>query len=792
EELYHAKKVVGDDQLYYASTLLRDAALQWYHNERKEIDDCIKQSISSFLEFKQRIRLAFEPPHHQQLLRRQLRTLKQTTTAQQYIYEFRNILGQIDAMVEADKVTYFIDGLRGRTKAEVSYKAPATLAEAIIIAITYDTAYFSTTSVTNRRLFQNSAAFRQTAYETTNDSTINNVLGRDISKDECRRLGLCFYCKEKDVSRIAATRTPLEQSSTFEPVYLKKLSTQKNDERLNVTTAKDDMSEMKIHFNNNETVQDQIFPSTLIDDKVESSTDDYMLKMLNKIECADARLIIFNGTINGKNARILLDCGATHEFISNEFVKKHGIETDVVHRISVSVADGRASETTRATTTFDLQIDKFKDKIWGYMVPLGGHYDFILGRSWLFKHNPSVNWQTGVLIIKKDDQRIIIRSTTTMNDGNNSENFLIGASALTRCAEIFLIKVSFDSVAATTCTTSDDNDGVPTRVVQNQVDDLLKNYKDVFPDKLPGLPPERDVDHEIKITSDANPQSQQPYRMSPLELDKLKRQLAILIDKGYIRPSKSPWGAPVLFAKKKDGSLRMCVDYRALNKVTIKNKYPLPRIDELLDRLGGAKVFSRIDLRSGYHQIRVKSEDIEKTAFRTRYGHFEFVVMPFGLTNAPPTFMKLMNSIFYEHLDSFIIVFIDDILIFSKNEEEHLKHLQTTLDILRKNNLYAKADKCEFICPQLEFLGHIVSRDGISVDDKKIEAIRKYPRPTYVSDIRSFIDLAGFYRRFIAAFSQLAAPLTDLEKADRDFKWTSIEEQSFLQIKQALLMNQKN
>ncbi|CAF4635063.1 unnamed protein product, partial [Didymodactylos carnosus] len=144
--------------------------------------------------------------------------------------------------------------------------------------------------------------------------------------------------------------------------------------------------------------------------------------------------------------------------------------------------------------------------------------------------------------------------------------------------------------------------------------------------------------------------------------------------------------------------------------------------------------------------------------------------------------MKLMNSIFYEHLDSFIIVFIDDILIFSKNEEEHLKHLQTTLDILRKNNLYAKADKCEFICPQLEFLGHIVSRDGISVDDKKIEAIRKYPRPTYVSDIRSFIDLAGFYRRFIAAFSQLAAPLTDLEKADRDFKWTSIEEQSFLQI----------
>ena len=200
-----------------------------------------------------------------------------------------------------------------------------------------------------------------------------------------------------------------------------------------------------------------------------------------------------------------------------------------------------------------------------------------------------------------------------------------------------------------------------------------------------------------------------PYRMAPAELKELKAQLQVLLDRDFVRPSISPWGAPVLFVKKKDGSMRLCVDYRQLNKVTIKNKYPLPRIDDLFDQLKGASVFSNIDLRSGYYQLKVKDSDVPKTAFRTRYGHYEFKVMPFGLTNAPAAFMDLMNRVFQLYLDKFVIVFIDDILVYSKTKSDHEQHLRIVLQTLRDKQLYAKLSKCEFWLSEVTFLGHVVS-----------------------------------------------------------------------------------
>src|SRR5262249_20834922 len=211
---------------------------------------------------------------------------------------------------------------------------------------------------------------------------------------------------------------------------------------------------------------------------------------------------------------------------------------------------------------------------------------------------------------------------------------------------------------------------------------------------------------EIELMANTEPISKAPYPMAPVELQELKKQLQELMDQGFVRPSVSPWGAPVLFVKKKDGSMRLCINYRELNRVTIKNKYPLPRIDDLFDQLRGAKIFSRIDLKSGYHQIRIKAEDVSKTAFRTRYGHYEFLVMPFGLTNAPAVFMDLMNRVFKTLLDVCVIVFIDDILVYSSNEKQHEEHLRSVLQILRNNKLYAKLSKCEFWLKNIEFLGH--------------------------------------------------------------------------------------
>jgi len=308
---------------------------------------------------------------------------------------------------------------------------------------------------------------------------------------------------------------------------------------------------------------------------------------------------------------------------------------------------------------------------------------------------------------------------------------------------------------------------------------VVDEYEDVFPDEILELLPSRDVDFSIDLIPGVGPDSMAPYRMTPAELAKLKKQIEDLLEKKFIRPSASPWGAPVLLVKKKYGSSRFCVDYRQLNKLTIKNKYPLPRIDHLLDQLRGAAVFSKIDLRSRYHQILVRPEDVQKTAFRSRYGHYEYVVMPFGVTNAPTIFMDYMNRIFRPYLDQFVVVFIDDILIYSESREEHAEHLRLVLGILRKHQLYRKLSKCEFWLEEVQFLGHVISAQGIAVDPAKIETVVKWERPQTVSEVRSFLGLAGYYRRFVEGFSKMVSPLTQLTRKDQPFSWTYVCEACF-------------
>src|ERR1700682_375681 len=316
---------------------------------------------------------------------------------------------------------------------------------------------------------------------------------------------------------------------------------------------------------------------------------------------------------------------------------------------------------------------------------------------------------------------------------------------------------------------------------------IITEFKDVFPEDLPsGLPPRREVDHHVELEPGQSPPSKPTYRLSQPEIDELKKQLADLLAKGYTRESKSPYGAPVLFVKKKDGTMRMCVDYRALNEITIKNNSPLPRIDELLDRLLGAKYFSKINLRSGYWQVRIAEEDVPKTAFRTRYGHYEFLVMPFGLTHAPASFMHLMQQTLRKYLDDFVIVFLDDVLVYSRSKEEHDKHLRIVLETLRENKLYAKLSKCEFYSKEISFLGHVINEHGIKMEPSKVDAVSKWPQPKNVHDIRSFLGLAGYYRRFVKDFSKIASPLTELLHKSKKFQWTDEQEQAFHTLKVAV------
>ena len=237
------------------------------------------------------------------------------------------------------------------------------------------------------------------------------------------------------------------------------------------------------------------------------------------------------------------------------------------------------------------------------------------------------------------------------------------------------------------------------------------------------MPPQRVVDFSIELHPSTSPISMTLHRMAPVELQELKVQLQELLDKGFIRPRTSPWGSPILFAKKKDKTLRLCIDYRQLNRVTVKNRYPLPRIDDLFDQFRGARVYSKVDLRIGYHQLRVRERDIPKTALRTRYGNFEFTVMPFSLTNGPTAFMDLMHRVFQPYLDQFVVVFVDNILIYSQSEWEHEYHLRIVLQLLRDRQLYAKFSKCEFWLTEVRFVGHMVFASGVSVNPEKVEVV---------------------------------------------------------------------
>ncbi|RVW47393.1 Retrovirus-related Pol polyprotein from transposon 297 [Vitis vinifera] len=330
----------------------------------------------------------------------------------------------------------------------------------------------------------------------------------------------------------------------------------------------------------------------------------------------------------------------------------------------------------------------------------------------------------------------------------------------------------------------DDGSGKP---MPKEIKGVLDEFKDVMPPKLPKrLPPRREEDHKIELEPGAKPPAMGPYRMAPPELEELRRQLKELLDAGFIQPSKAPYGAPVLFQKKHDGSLRMCIDYWALNKVTVKNKYPILLIADLFDQLGRARYFTKLDLRSGYYQVRIAEGDEPKTTCVTRYGSYEFLVMPFGLTNAPATFCTLMNKIFHPYLDKFVVVYLDDIVIYSNTLKEHEEHLRKFFKILRQNKLYVKKEKCSFAKEEVNFLGHRIRDGKLMMDDSKVKAIQEWDPPTKVPQLRSFLSLVNYYRRFIKGYSGRAAPLTDLLKKNKAWEWDGRCQQAFEDLKKVV------
>ncbi|KAL8133741.1 hypothetical protein AgCh_008979 [Apium graveolens] len=462
-------------------------------------------------------------------------------------------------------------------------------------------------------------------------------------------------------------------------------------------------------------------------------------KMTQKSPVHDYDVVAGMLTLNSVPVNVLFDSGASKSFISMNCVNKMRLMLeDLDEPLTIEVANKDKVPVKQFCPSCFLEISGYMFHV--DLIPFElGDFDVILGMDWLSRYRANIDCK------KKRGVMYTSYNRRISYQGQRQDRKFLSVIQARR-----LLRQGCEAYLAHVVDTKKETpilDEIP----------IVREFPDVFLQELPELPPDREIEFSIDLIPGAESVSKAPYRMAPMEMKELAKQLQELLDKGVIRPSISPWGAPVLFVKKKDGSMRLCIDYRELNKLTIKNKYPLPRIDDLFDQLKGACYFSKIDLRSGYHQLKIKPEDIPKTAFRTRYGHYEFLVMSFGLTNALAAFMDLMNRVYKEYLDKFFIVFIDDILIYSKNPEDHAVHLQIALQKLREKQLYAKFSKCEFWMTEVQFLGHVISKE------------------------------AGYYRRFVKDFSKIASPLTKLTRKNEKFVWTEKCEMSFQELKRRLV-----
>ena len=514
------------------------------------------------------------------------------------------------------------------------------------------------------------------------------------------------------------------------------------------------------------------------------------------------------GSINNSTSAIFLaDSGATALFMDTAMARRCKLDPRPSTR-TVKLADGSIKTATgTVTATIALQIEtqglplEFEAEF--CVTELQG-YDVILGMPWLSHFNPAIDWSSGRLVVQRPEGPVTLKryitSTCEEREPEVAAVQQVECSAISYARMARMIRkghVDFDSIELMRVRSS--TDGVPkgkmepaaglatvdTESPQDpQLRALLKRYGHLIPDELPsGLPPKRAIEHKIELTGDAKPHAPPLRRYSPLEDEEIRTQVAKLLERGHARESTSPWGAMVLLAKKKDGGLRFCVDYRVLNNQTLKNRYALPLADDCFDRAQGARFFTKLDLHSGFWQIRLDEASAPLTAFRTRFGHYEFTVLPMGLCNAPATFMHLMNSVLRKQLDQFVLAFLDDIFIYSKTREEHLLHIEEVLKELDKQKLYLKPTKCEWMKPEVEFLGHRIGREGLSVDPQKIDAVKQWPTPTNVSELRSFLGLAGYYRRFINNYSLTALPLTELTKDEVEWKWQDKERSAFETLK---------
>lgn len=480
------------------------------------------------------------------------------------------------------------------------------------------------------------------------------------------------------------------------------------------------------------------------------------------------------GHVAKTQVAILVDGGSTNNFIQDRVAKQLGLNLQPAQTFQVLVGNGEELHCSTICPQVCIELGPHKFWVDLFVVPLRGA-ELVLGVEWLKTLGPVVtDYNALTMAFMKEGQLVQLQgeAQTNLEEATLHQlRLLVSTQAIDTFYQIQLSPPSPNTEPSPSAIT--------------WLDPLLDSYSHLF-EEPKTLPPPRQTDHTIPLLTGANPVNVKPYRYPHFQKKEIENQIHEMLSQGIIQPSSSAFSSPVLLVRKKDGTWRFCVDYRALNAITVKDRFPIPTIDELLDELYGTKWFSKLDLRSGYHQIRMAPTDIHKTTFRTHQGHYESLVMPFGLYNAPSTFQATMNTLFQPYLRRFVIVFFYDILVYSKNLADHRSHLEMVFQCLVENKFFLKRAKCTFVQPSIAYLGHIVSAQGVGPDPEKIKAILRWPVPKTVKQLRGFLGLTGFYRKFINNYAATAAPLTDLLKKD-SFLWSKEAQHAFDTLKKMMM-----